>query len=153
MLVEEICEWVDVPAGEYLPGINQTIRFVDLIHHQDPKTGRCNAIIVTMPMLELADGTSLEGVFPALPYVDLVADNNTILNTVTGEFLAIRERMSAEEWDAEVATLTADDTPAAYQGDFFWKMRKYKSEIIDNLILYHMEAAVRFGKYQRKTAA
>jgi hypothetical protein len=149
MLAKQSCSFLDVPAGEYLPGIRMTVRFVDLLHHQHPVTGECNATIVTLPKLFMADGTPLDAALGRLPYVDLVANNNTIINTETGAFLGIRELLSEADWAALVATLEADPTPAAYQGDVFWQMRHSQSLVIDTLILYHMSNAVTMGRYAR----
>jgi hypothetical protein len=128
--------------------VAQMARFLELIHKQAEDAQCSFRLVVRTTMHELVG----EQVGPALsgpeytPYpVILRADNDTIRNK-DGSIYATRQHPlpTAEEW----AATCAGAPPTAYlEGDYFEHMRKTSAVLMDDMIMFHMYAAIPLGRY------
>jgi len=150
-----------MPVATYIPGlielavsdriqddtiIKQKVRFVSLLHSQD-QSGVCVALIrvLVFPFSAAAGdfGAPLTGPYARAYETELVADNQTLVDAATGEIVAIRYLLTAEQWQ----DMLASERQTMLQGDFFHYLRENADVRIGDMIRQHIAQANAMGRF------
>jgi hypothetical protein len=128
--------------------ITQMARWLNTYTAQDDSGQYSVNLLLRVTMHANADG-EVGHPLPLAPYhVTLTADNNTVMDLATGQFLVIRDRQDdAAAWALKCAPYK-DHPTACLQGDYFAHASKNDPVVMDQLARQHMQAAIPMGRYK-----